>query len=344
MELLGELMRSRAPMVVGTLLLLLGLGAATVYGVRSWVSSTMDQAVDPDQPTVLSFGVSKGETAAEVAARLEARGLIRSSFAFGWAASSDGVDERFHPGTYRLSRSMTGREILQRLTSSSAEIRVTLPEGLTVREIAQRLSDVGITDPSALRDCARTCTFDLPVLAQRPAGADLEGYLFPDTYDFTTGMGAREVLDVLVRTFDRRTSALADQVAKSGHSMHEVLTVAAMIEKEVTQPRDRRIVSGIIWARLEKGIPLGIDATTIYALGGRRDLTASDLKVESPYNTRNRAGLPPGPICNPGLDTIRAALEPEETQWLFYLTDARGTVHYARTNAEHEANKAKYLE
>lgn len=336
--------KNRGTAVFVTLLLLIGLAAATVYGVRALALGSMSRAADAEQTTLLSFNVDKGETAASVAARLEARGLIRSGFAFSWVASMREIDERFHPGSYRLSKSMTGDEILQKLTSSSAEIRVTLPEGLTARDIAQRLSDVGITDPFSLRDCVKTCLFDLPILAGRPSGADLEGYLFPDTYDFTTGMEAREVLDILVRTFDRRLSQeLRDKITLSGHSLFEIITVASLVEKEVSGPRDRRIVSGIIWKRLELGIPLGIDAATIYALGGNTELTAKNLQVDSPYNTRTNTGLPPGPICNPGLDAIRAALEPEQTDWLFYLSDPQGVTRYAKTNAEHEANKAKYL-
>ena len=334
----------------GTSLILVLIGialiaTAVIFLSRAWVRSLMSHPMEDGQTTLVSFIVEKGDTTSELATRLEARGIIRSGFAFAWTASSKGLESRFRPGTYRISKGMTGDVILARLTSNSAELRVTIPEGLTIVQIAQRLSDAGIADPSSIRTCAQTCPFDLPLLATRPEGASLEGYLFPDTYDFTTGMMANDVVATLVRTMDKRFNAdLREKAAAQKRSVHEILTVASMLEKEVTAPRDRRIVAGIIWARLEKGIPLGIDATVLYALGGWKDtLTAEDLRIDSPYNTRIVKGLPPGPICNPGLEAITAALEPEETPYLFYLTDSRGTVHYARTNAEHEQNKATHL-
>jgi len=327
---------------------LFGIVALVILGLIAWthwLHSAMSRAADPASTTASAFLVNKGETAADIASRLEARGFIRSGFAFTWAASSRKLENQFHVGTYRISPSMSGDEILTTLTNASADIRVTFPEGFTVRDIAQRLSDAGIADASSVRDCAKTCSFDLPILASKPQGVDLEGYLFPDTYEFTTGAPAQEIVGTMVRTLDRRIDAdLRARITASGHSLHEVLTMASLIEKEVAAPRDRRIVAGILWKRLERGIPLGVDASLLYALGEHRGaITADELRTDSPYNTRLHKGLPPGPISNPGLDAIRAAVNPEASEWLFYLTDDQGAAHYARTNAEHEANKELYL-
>ena len=329
----------------GFLFILLIIAVAGVFLVRNYLSSNMSRAIDQSDTTQIAFEIEKGDAASAIATKLEARGLIHSGFAFTWAVSAQDLDERFHVGTYHLSRSMSGNEILRILTSSAADVRITIPEGFTTEDIAKRLSDLKITDPISFRECVKTCEYPLPILEDRPDGQSLEGYLFPDTYDFTTGTEAREIINVLVRNFNQKLdSQMRIDAVANERTLHEIITVASLIEKEVSDPTDRRLVSGIIWSRLENDIPLGIDATVLYAIGETKtNITAKDLQVDSPYNTRLYKGLPPGPICNPGLDAIQSAIYPQDSEWLFYLTDAQGVTHYAKTNAEHEENKRQYL-
>ena len=338
-------MRRRRPILGLLILTLIVCGVA--YGAWGrWLARTMATAVDPEDTTRITFEVQPGDSAGMIAARLEVRELIASGFAFSWTVSDRGLDTAFQQGAYQLSRSMTPDTILTILTSKNALVRVTLPEGFTTEDMGQKLADAGIADPFEFKKCVQTCRFPEEVIAALPEGMGLEGYLFPDTYEFRTGTAARDVVQLLVDTFDRRLSEdLRAEIRASGRTVHEVVTVASMIEKEVRTPKDRRMVSGILWKRLEEGIPLGVDATVLYALGRHTtELTRDELQIDSPYNTRIKKGLPPGPICNPGLDAIEAAIRPTESEYLFYLTDAEGVAHYARTNAEHEANKARYLQ
>lgn len=343
-----KLMRRRRKKRSGALwffIMILLIALIGFYVISNFLSSNMSTPVDAKDTTMISFEIDKGESATAIATKLEARGLIKSGFAFTWAVSSRELDDSFHHGSYQLSRSMPADDILRILTSSAADVRITIPEGFTTDDIAKKLSDQGVADPISFRECINLCEYPLPVLEDRPEGQSLEGYLFPDTYDFTTGTEAREIIEVFVRNFNKKFDLqMREDAQNEGHSLHEIVTVASMIEKEVSDPTDRRIVSGIIWTRLESGIPLGIDATVLYAIGTTKtDITAEDLRVDSPYNTRVNKGLPPGPISNPGLDSLQAALYPQDSDWLFYLTDTDGVTHYAKTNAEHEENKRLYL-
>jgi UPF0755 protein len=171
-----------------------------------------------------------------------------------------------------------------------------------------------------------------------------EGYLFPDTYEFFENATTGEVYTRLRETFDLKTSELSKQVGPGGESFRDVMILASIIEEEVPEPEDRRIVSGILWKRLSIGMPLQVDATFQYTIGkGSFELTKEDLASDSPYNTYTRRGLPPTPIASPSLDAIDAALHPEKTGYLFYLSGTDGTTHYAKDFEGHKLNRAKYL-
>ena len=307
--------------------------------------SALGTPMDPNDLTLRDFAVKQGTTSAAVARDLEERAFVPSAFFVQAYVALHGLDTEFKAGTFRISRSMTPRQIVAKLTDKAPSEKVTLVEGATVRDLAELLEERGIAAAESVVACVKSCAFEHAFLAEKPRGVDLEGYLFPDTYALHAGMGVPEILDVFLTNFGRRVNEERRAKAKAmDHTLHEVITMASLIEREVTETEDRKIVSGILWRRLELGIPLGVDASTLYAVGKRGSHpTAEDLQSDSPYNTRKRKGMPPGPINNPGLDAIDAALDPTDTEYLFYLTDENGAVHYARTNAEHEANKDRYL-
>jgi UPF0755 protein len=184
-----------------------------------------------------------------------------------------------------------------------------------------------------------------PFLKVRTSGTSLEGYLFPDTYRVFRGATAASVVEKLLDNFGRHlTSEVMEAVSASGHEFSNVIIMASVLEEEIKTPADRRLVADVFWRRLGQGMRLQADSTVNYALGtARPSVTASDLESKSPYNTYRIIGLPPGPICNPGLDAIMAAARPTPNDNWYFLTEAAGAVHYAKTYEQHLANKAKYL-
>lgn len=206
-------------------------------------------------------------------------------------------------------------------------IRITIPEGFTVRKISN------LFDERFLFFDNSTFESDAP-----------EGYLFPDTYFIPVTATASSTLRLLRHNFIRKIFPVMPEVEKSGRSLEDIIVMASILEGEAKTREDMEIVSGILWKRIEIGMPLQVDTSFVYILGkATEDLTLSDLEVKSPYNTYLYKGLPPGPISNPGLDSIRAAVNPTTTPYLYFLTGNDGKMYYARTFDEHVKNKQKYL-
>ncbi len=218
-----------------------------------------------------------------------------------------------------------------------SSVRVTYPEGTSIREMA--LETAAAFPHISAMDFIR-------------AASSSEGYLFPDTYLFSASTSAASIVSKMRENFDAKTATLAASVATQtasstsvqAHSFSDIVIMASLLEKEVRTPENRRIVAGILWNRIERGMPLQVDAVFGYIFN--RDTYSpshEDLKVDSPYNTYTYKGLPPGPINNPGLDALDAALHPTDTKYLYYLTDKDGGIHFATTYAAHQANQKKYL-
>lgn len=276
--------------------------------------------------------ISEGESVAAAGEALAGAHIIRSSRAFYLAvrlfASTSGV----HAGVYRFDGPVTLYTVVTRLIHGETgvrAVRITFPEGDTVRDIAERLS-------GALPNIAAGDVLAL--------GGAYEGYLFPDTYAFSPDTTATAALRLMRTTFDTKTADLLPDITKSGHSISDIVTMASLVEKEAKTPEDRRIVAGILWHRIALHMPLQVDA--VFGYIKNTDTYApslDDLSIDSPYNTYTHQGLPPGPIDNPGRDAIMAALHPETTPYLYYLTGTDEQMHYAKTFEEHKANKAAYL-
>ncbi len=296
-----------------------------------------------------TFTVPTGATFGVVADGLSDADLIRSPWAFTLYARWKGSDRLVRAGTYVLQPSMSPAEILLVLTGGAAgEVSVTIPEGFTVADIDRLMTSKGFTATGAIIECSKTC--DFAPFAFLPAtggpGGRLEGYLYPDTY-FVGGEGSvpKAFLSRLLLTFDAKVAkGLSEDVAASGKSLHQIITMASLVEKEAAGDAERAPIAGILWKRLDVGMILGVDAAVRYAVGKRTEpLTTADLQFDSPYNIRAKAGLPPGPIANPGIGSIRAALAPEATPYFYYLHGKDGQIHYAVTNEEHNRNRVRFL-
>ena len=244
-----------------------------------------------------------------------------------------GASDRVQAGAYLFTVPENLLTVAYRLVTGAyglPPVRMTFVEGTTVREMAGQVADAfpGISSE------------DFSVAAQPD-----EGYLFPDTYFFPSSADARSIVAAMRANFTAKILPLSDEVSASGHSLPAVVTMASLIEKEARTSANRRIVAGILYNRLKLGMPLQVDAVFGYIYG--RDTYSpsyAELSVNSPYNTYTHTGLPPGPIDNPGLDSIEAALNPTQTNYLYYLTDKNGVMHYATTYAQHQSNLRKYLQ
>ena len=237
---------------------------------------------------------------------------------------------------------MTGIEIIGTLTGeSTGEIVFTIPEGYTIKDIDEKLAEEGLIQSGDFIACTETCDFsDYEFLP-----GYLEGYLFPNTFFLSKDTFSTEgfIRQLLTNFESKITDQMLTDIESDDRTLEETMIVASMIEKEVVTEKDRKMVSDIIWRRLDAGWMLGMCSTINY-LTGNSDITEEDLQIDSPYNTRIYAGLPPTPISNPGLASITAAIYPETNEYWFYLTATEtGKTIYAVTNEEHEANKERYL-
>lgn len=241
-------------------------------------------------------------------------------------------DTTIRPGAYRFAAPEHLVSIARRLSTGVygiPEKRITFPEGLTTLDMAHR---VAAAFPA------------IPISDFISEAGPYEGYLFPDTYTFQPSATAASVVARMQETFLQKTEHLASDIAASGRSLSDIIIMASIIEREARREGDRRMISGILWNRIEKGMPLQVDAVFGY-IYSRQTYSPSyaDLGVDSPYNTYLHKGLPPGPICNPGLSAIDAALHPTKTNYLFYLTGRDGLMYYATTYKGHKANLNAHL-
>ncbi len=276
---------------------------------------------------------------------LERAGIVRSGLAFDLYARWRGEEGQLRPGRYTLSPSMTPAQIVHQLELGPGHspydiIHVVVPEGFTVKQIAARLEKLGVTDGMAFLQAAMNprsflkWSYEFP----RPDGP-LEGYLYPATYDFLPNTPAEKVLDGMLLNFSERFfRPYHQQIVASGRTLHKVVTVASLIEREAKTQEDRPRIAGVLENRLKKRMKLEIDATVLYALGRHKQrVYFKDLRVDSPYNTYRHAGLPPGPIASPGTRSLQAALAPEKNDFLYYVARPNGSHYFTRTRLDHEA-------
>lgn len=318
-------------------LIVFSLGALSVFSFWWWQAS---QVANPQDKQTKIFIVSRGEGIRQVSSRLEDERFIRSKLAFFLLVKMKGAEKNIQAGTFRLSSSMRPEVIIKELLHGTLDIWVTTVEGWRNEEIAALL-EKELQIPSV----------DFLKIAQI-------GYMFPDTYAFPKEASGGAVAKIIKANFERKfDQKLKEAVKKEGLTEEEAIILASIVEREAKYGEDRPLVAGILLNRLRQEMPLQADATVQYAVAMKqcsnvavqqcdwwpKNLTKDNLKIDSLYNTYLNVGLPPTPISNPGLEAIKAVTYPQKTDYLFYLSDKEGRMHYAQTLDEHNENIRKYL-
>lgn len=279
-----------------------------------------------------SFEIEKGSGVKEIGHQLAEAGLIKSETFFEYYVWFKDWSGNLQAGQYQLSPTMTLPEIARKIAggeANSEEIQITIPEGFNLAKIDQRLAKAGLIEAGELAKQSQ-----------------LEGYLFPDTYRFQEEESLEEIINKMRANFVRKLNdELREEIDNQGKTIEKIITMASLLEKEVSNERDRKIVSGIFWQRLADKYPLQSCATIAYILDvDKWRYSIEDTEIDSAYNTYQNIGLPPGPICNPGLSAIQAAIYPEKTDYYFFLSSPEGETIFSKTLEEHNQNKVKYLE
>ena len=279
--------------------------------------------------------IAPGTSTKSIAKLLADERIIRSPLLFEVVAYFEGASRHLQAGTYELSAAMSLREIIHQLEAGKIVHRhFVVPEGLTVAQIAQLFEDEGFGTSESFRRAARDSQWRKRYGIE---GNSLEGYLFPNTYKLVDGIPAANVVKMMLDEFNRHWTRERTEEAKSlDFSPQEIITLASIIEKEARIADERPLIAAVFHNRLKRGWKLDADPTVLYALGNpHRALTKKDLKFDSLYNTYVYRGLPPAPICNPGLASIMAALRPAESSYLYFVAIGDGKHHFSNTLAEH---------
>lgn len=276
-----------------------------------------------------------------VADKLKDSGIIKYKWLFKIFCSVYNADEKIDPGTYELKAIYDYKALVKKMTSGSGAMvtkQITFPEGYSMNQIFRKLDEEGVCDFEDLMDAAANATFNYSFLEGTEKGdaGRLEGFLFPDTYEFYEGMPASSAINKLLEGFHYKlTAEMLEWQKESGYSMREIVIIASMIEKEAANDSDRYNIASVIYNRLEKDWPLQIDSTTLYEYPEHKGApTAEMLKKDSPYNTRISKGLTPTAICSPGMASLKAALRPADTSYMFYALNTATGEHQYFTSAD----------
>ena len=321
------------------------LAAATVFSLYMGNAS---EPVDPDNKEMVSVNIPSGVGTGDIADILSENNIIDNTVVFKFLSKTKGADGKYKAGEYSLSPSMPMEEIMKVLISGKADtIRFTIPEGYDIKRTTEKLASEGLINADVFAKEIESGQFDYKFLESAPAGANrLEGYLFPETYDIYTTANEHDIIDKMLYEFNKVfTDEYYARAKELKMSVNEVITLASVIEREARVSEDRPIIASVFYNRLKIGMPLQSCATVQYILGEQKAvLSIKDTKVESPYNTYLNAGLPPGPIASPGADSIKAALYPAETDYLYFLAKGDGTHAFSATYEQFLKDKAKYID
>ena len=321
--------------LLGALLFVAALMGATAY----WCWRELNTPISlPAGAAIVS--VMPGEPFRITSQRLAAAGVIRHAWLLRWWARWWGLDRLVRSGDYRFDKPLSPREVLALLRSATAALsRVTIPEGSTLNQVAELLAVGGFGGADQFlclgRDADVLQRLDLPA-------SGLEGYLFPDTYAFTWSTPTRQILATMVERFHEQIDTLQQRRLQAGMREDEMVILASLIEKETGAAEERPLISAVFHNRLRIGMPLQSDPTTVYGRDVPGPPTAADLAVDSPYNTYRHAGLPPGPICNPGRAALEAAVAPANVPYLYFVARNDGTHEFSRTLEEHNRAVARF--
>jgi len=329
--------------ILGVLFLLFLLVVGAAVGVAAYfIYTPVGPAVGTPDEKAIFVDIAPGTATPEIAAQLEQAGAIRSRYAFDVLRAVKGG--KLLAGEYRFNEPAAATEVYARIVRGDVyTLSLTIPEGYNIFDIAQAVEAAGLGRRDAFLAAERSQTALIADLS--PGAQSLEGYLFPDTYRFPRRNTPGQLLAAMVRRF-RQVASQAGLMSGGTDSVSRTVVMASLIEKEVSQDSERPLVAGVFVNRLARGMPLATDPGVVYAalLAGRYRGTiyASDLQFDSPYNTYRHAGLPPGPICNPGLAALHAAIEPAQTDYLYFVADAQGHSRFSATLEEHAQQVQEY--
>lgn len=330
--------------ILATVIVLAGIITSAILWYQAMLKpvSSLSEAV--------MFTVDDGQTARSIGRNLEKARLIKSELAFDIYARLHGG--ALQTGTYHLDRSMTTQKVYSVLLSGKqADYNITFFPGANLQSAqsvpqSQRLDVTTVLERAGFSDSdikrALATTYQLPLFAGKPASADLEGYIYGETYNVSANSTAEQILTKTFNTFYQQLqdNGLLDKIKAHKLTLYQAITLGSIIQREASDPADQRQIAQVFYKRLNMGMPLGSDVTFMYAAAKLGVPATPDLK--SPYNTRIHTGLPPGPIAVPGLSAMEAVASPAKGDYLYFVAGDDGTVHFARTNAEHEDNIAKY--
>jgi UPF0755 protein len=342
-----------------------GVGLAVVVLAAGWVISGSPGSVPRPEVRVRQLDsadtafieVKSGDSAATIGRQLQDAGVIDSAASFQLLARATGAERKLAAGEYEFERGISVVDALTRIRNGLTSARVvTVPEGLRTEEVAAILERRGIVNAKDFLSAveAYQSSPGAPSILSGGAAPELEGFLFPATYSFSRKATAQDVVSAMVKALDERfTPEMREQARQQGLSTLQVLTLASIIEREIVVPQERPLVASVYLNRLRQGMPLQADPTVQFAVGPapgtlgaasywKRDLTVQDLQSGSPYNTYAKQGLPPGPIANPGLDSIMAVLQPAQTDYLYFVAKPDGSHAFSATFEEHERNVELY--
>jgi UPF0755 protein len=306
------------------------LGGAVAISIAIYV---LFIAAPSNFPTGAYINIPQGSSLSSSAKILEGKHVVRSPFLFKVLAYFLGGDRHVVAGEYFFPTRISVLAAARRIANGEFDVdpaRVRIPEGATVTDISKILA-------------ANVPDFNPAEFLRATRGK--EGYLFPDTYFFMPGQGTDAIVGAFDNNFNTHIAKIQSQIDAFGKPLSDVVIMASLLEREAPTTADRRVIAGILWKRIKLGMPLQVDAVFPYIIGKNSfDLTKDDLQSDSPYNTYTHKGLPPGAIANPGIDAILAAVTPIKTDYLFYLSDLHGTIHYSATYEQHLAAKSRYLD
>ncbi|RKD23945.1 hypothetical protein BEP19_05850 [Ammoniphilus oxalaticus] len=307
-------------------------------------------SLQPTKPgNAVIIDIPQGSSSSQIASLLEEHHIIKNKQSFIVYLRQTGKGRQLQAGKYQFQPGESVDRVIDQLASGQVyvdSIDVTIPEGWTVKQIAGLLAEKGLVDEKKFLNEVNKGSFSYPFVKDIPKSLPyrLEGYLFPKTYQFQKELSEHEIIDRMLAQFDKEYNpAWSEQLNKHNFTIHEMVTLASIVEREVAVAKERPIVAGVYFNRIQQDIMLQADATVQYGLGEQKDrLTYKDLELDHPYNTYKHKGLPPGPIAAPGISALEAVVNPTSHEFLFYVTkkDGSGEHFFSKTYQEHLRNIA----
>ena len=291
------------------------------------------------------FKIKKGESFFAIAKNLKKEGIIDNYYLFLFYLFGTQKYSQLQAGKYLFYPPLTPKQLVnQIIKGETIKERLTIIEGWTLKEIATLLEEKGYSQKEFFSLVTKDFSDEFDFLKDKPKDLTLEGYLFPDTYEIEPEESLESIIKKILKNFDRKLDPeMRDEITRQQKTIFEIVIMASMLEKEVKTLEEKRLVSGILWKRLRVGMPLQVDATISYITGKKTTkISLKETQIDSPYNTYKYKGLPKGPICNPGKESIFAAIYPKESDYWYYLSTPDGEIIFSRTFKEHIRAKDKY--